>query len=41
MKILQINSSARVAGSHSTAIANQVSARLLEQHPEIVQTIPS
>lgn len=34
MKILQINSSARVAGSHSTAIANQVSARLLEQHPE-------
>lgn len=34
MNILQINSSARVAGSHSTAIANQVSARLLEQHPE-------
>ncbi len=32
MNILQINSSARVAGSHSTNLANQVSARLLEQH---------
>lgn len=34
MNILQINSSARVQGSHSTNIANQVSARLLEQHPD-------
>lgn len=39
MKILQVNSSARVAGSHSTAIANQVSARLLEQHPEANLTL--
>jgi FMN-dependent NADH-azoreductase len=32
MNILQINSSARVAGSHSTNLAKQISARLLEQH---------
>ena len=32
MNLLQINSSARVAGSHSTNLANQVSARLREQH---------
>ena len=32
MNILQINSSARVAGSHSTNLANQVSARLRSQH---------
>ena len=34
MNILQINSSARVQGSHSSQIANQVSARLREQHPD-------
>lgn len=33
MNILQINSSARVQGSHSSQLARQVSARLLEQHP--------
>lgn len=32
MNILQINSSARVAGSHSTNLAKQISARLLELH---------
>ncbi|MBY0573893.1 MAG: NAD(P)H-dependent oxidoreductase [Undibacterium sp.] len=32
MNILQINSSARVAGSHSTKLANQLSQRLVEQH---------
>jgi FMN-dependent NADH-azoreductase len=32
MNILQINSSARIAGSHSSNLANQLSARLLEQH---------
>lgn len=34
MNILQINSSARVVGSHSCNLSNQVSARLLEQHPD-------
>ena len=34
MNILQINSSARVASSHSTNLANQVSARLREQHAD-------
>lgn len=34
MNILQINSSARVQGSHSSQLARQVSARLLEQHPD-------
>ena len=34
MNILQINSSARVQGSHPSQIANQVSARLREQHPD-------
>lgn len=33
MNILQINSSARSTGSHSTHIANQLSERLLSQHP--------
>lgn len=32
MNILQINSSARIVGSHSSNLANQLSARLLEQH---------
>lgn len=34
MNILQINSSARVAGSHSTNLSNQVSARLRDQHAD-------
>jgi FMN-dependent NADH-azoreductase len=32
MNILQINSSARVEGSHSTQLANSIAARLLEVH---------
>lgn len=32
MNILQINSSARVEGSHSSKLANQLSAQLLEQN---------
>ncbi|MBI3714103.1 MAG: NAD(P)H-dependent oxidoreductase [Burkholderiales bacterium] len=34
MNILQINSSARVQGSHSSQLASQVSARLREQHAD-------
>lgn len=34
MNILQINSSARVQGSHSSQLAAQVSTRLREQYPE-------
>ncbi|MGI4847139.1 MAG: FMN-dependent NADH-azoreductase [Janthinobacterium lividum] len=34
MNILQINSSARVAASHSTALANSLTARLLAAHPD-------
>src|SRR6185312_2708461 len=33
MNILQINSSARVEGSHSTALANDIVARLRATHP--------
>lgn len=39
MNILQINSSARVQGSHSSQLARQVSARLLEQHPDAVFSV--
>ncbi len=39
MNILQINSSARIAGSHSSNLANQVSARLLEQHGDAKLTL--
>ena len=39
MNILQINSSARVAGSHSSNLANQVSARLLGQHGDAKLTL--
>lgn len=39
MNILQINSSARVQGSHSSQLARQVSARLLEQHPAAVFSV--
>ena len=34
MKILQINGSARSEGAHSTRIADRISLRLLEQHPQ-------
>lgn len=43
MNILQVNSSARVfdndQGSHSTRLANELSARLLRQHPGATLTV--
>ncbi|MDX9844621.1 MAG: NAD(P)H-dependent oxidoreductase [Aquabacterium sp.] len=39
MKILQINSSARVEGANSTRLANTVTARLLAKHPGASVTV--
>jgi len=39
MKILQINSSARVEGANSTRLANAVTARLLAKHPGASVTV--
>ncbi len=39
MKILQINSSARVQGSHSTQLANVIAARLLAAQPGATLTV--
>ena len=39
MKILQINSSARVEGANSTRLANTVTARLQAKHPGATVTV--
>ncbi|MBE9608889.1 FMN-dependent NADH-azoreductase [Chitinilyticum piscinae] len=39
MNILQINSSAKRAGSQSTTLANQITARVLAQHPAASLTV--
>src|SRR5512145_3096373 len=39
MNILQINSSARTVGSHSTRLANDVVQRLQAAHPEAALTL--
>jgi FMN-dependent NADH-azoreductase len=39
MKILQVNSAARVAGANSTQIANSVTARLLKKHNDAVAEV--
>lgn len=39
MNILQINSSARTQGAHSTQLANQLSAALLAKHPAASLTV--
>ena len=39
MNILQINSSARTAGSHSTALSRSIVERLLASHPDAALTV--
>lgn len=39
MKILQVNSSARIHGSHSSQLADAITARLLATHPTATRTV--
>jgi FMN-dependent NADH-azoreductase len=39
MNILQVNSSIRTLSSHSTSLANAITARLKEKHPDSVVTV--